>query len=77
MEAPLGEATRNAFTVTTAALLAALAVHKASEKGGGSGKWPTSTGHVQIQGPGMRNCQVAEDPRGAAGEMTEIHCIHV
>lgn len=32
-----------------------------SQKGGG--EWPTSTGHAEIQGPGMRNWQVAEDPR--------------
>lgn len=48
--------------MTTAALLVALAVHKVSEGGGGE-KWPTSTGHAEIQGPGMRNWQVAEDPR--------------
>lgn len=50
--------------MTTAALLVALAVHKVSERGGDGGeKWPTSTGHAEIQGPGMRNWQVAEDPR--------------
>lgn len=31
-------------------------------KGVGGKKWPTSTGHAEIQGPGMRNWQVAEDP---------------